>query len=194
MNSSYDLLQLMETLPAHVQKHCNRIGKYVRRLWVYLHGTDGADKVEIAARFHDIGKAYIPRRLLNKPSILDKSEYEIVKKHVEYASRLFLSNKALQYSGLTVEGELRVLMWEMACMHHERWDGTGYPNGRKGIGIPISARICTVLDAYDVMTTGRIYKDRISTEEACEELLRNAGKQFDPRIVIEFIKHKKNFE
>ena len=194
MNSSYDLLKLMKTLPVHVQKHCNRIGKYTRKLWVNLYGTDGVGGVEIAARCHDIGKVYIPRRLLNKPGILDKGEYEIIKKHVEYAYRLFSSNKVLQYGGSTIEGEFKVLMWEMACLHHERWDGTGYPNGLKGTRIPISARICTVLDAYDAMTAGHIYKTRLSAEEACEELLRHAGKQFYPRIVIEFTKHRRNFE
>ena len=108
--------------------------------------------------------------ILVKPGPLSDEEWEEMKKHSEIGYRIAQSSIELSHIA------------EFILCHHERWDGSGYPQGIKGSSIPLLSRIITILDAYDVMTNVRPYKDKIDAEKALKEIERCAGTQFDPDI------------
>lgn len=134
------------------------------------------DELSLIARLHDIGKIGINDDILLKNGKLTDSEFELIKKHPEIGYRILSSIDELEHIAVGV------------LHHHERWDGTGYPQGLKGEEIPILSRIVSVADAYEVMTNGRIYKVPISQEDAIKELKRCSGTQFDPTIVKIFVR------
>jgi putative two-component system response regulator len=133
------------------------------------------NELQIAAYLHDIGKIGISNRFINKKGILAATDWAIIKQHtrkaVELLAPLNLSSNILSY----IEH------------HHEHFDGSGYPAGLKGNEIPLGARIITVSDAYDSMTSNRPYRKPFQKEEAERELLKWAGKQFDPNLVSIFL-------
>ncbi len=131
--------------------------------------------LSLLARFHDIGKVGIPDRILFKPGPLTSEEWTIMKGHAEIGYNIAKSAQEL----------LHVSEWILA--HHERWDGQGYPRGIKGAEIPLECRILSIIDAYDAMTSDRPYRKALSHQEAVVELQKNAGTQFDPELVEEFL-------
>lgn len=124
---------------------------------------------------HDIGKIGVPLEILNKPGKLSDEEWEILRSHTEKGYVIANSNHELK----GIAEEIR--------HHHERWDGSGYPDGLSGESIPLLSRIIAVVDAYDAMINNRSYKSAISVSSAMEELEQCAGSQFDPFIVSEFL-------
>jgi putative nucleotidyltransferase with HDIG domain len=130
----------------------------------------------LAALLHDIGKAGIPEAILNKPGSLDECEWEIMRRHVEIGEQMLL-----QVGGVFARVASVVLT------HHERWDGCGYPDGLSGEEIPLAARIIAVVDSYDAIVQRRVYHAPQPDAEACAELQRCAGSQFDPHIVAIFL-------
>ena len=132
---------------------------------------DELANLHAASLLHDIGKVGIPDSILSKPGRLTRSEWRLMKRH--------------PIEGAKIAGHVNDLSEVLpAILHHHEWyDGKGYPNGLKGEDIPIAARIIGVADAYDTMTTPRPYKDIKSHEEACDELRRCSGTQFDPEVV-----------
>lgn len=133
------------------------------------------ERLVLLAKLHDIGKIGIPDDILNKPATLSKSEWEAIKKHPEIGYRIVYSSYEL------------IAIAEEVLSHHERWDGTGYPKGLKHDNIPLLARIVSIVDAYDVMTHVRSYKETISHEQALEEIARCSSSQFDPDLVKAFL-------
>lgn len=133
--------------------------------------------IKKTAPLHDVGKIGIPDRLLLKQAPYDADDCEAIKQHTKIGSKLL--------SGSTAP--LLLMAREIALMHHEWWDGSGY-HGVKGPQIPISARIVALADAFDVMTHGSSYKAPLSLSEAKAELERQAGRQFDPTLVQFFVK------
>lgn len=123
---------------------------------------------------HDIGKVAIPEAILSKPSPLTDDEWEIMKTHPMLGGKILAPIAFLHRAIPIVE-----------C-HHERWDGKGYPRGLAGEDIPLAARIFSVVDAYDALTSNRPYRQAMRPEEACNEILASAGTQFDPTIAAEF--------
>jgi HD-GYP domain-containing protein (c-di-GMP phosphodiesterase class II) len=121
---------------------------------------------------HDIGKIAIPDRILLKPSALTRDEKRIMETHTELGEYLIASLRHLH-------GVARQVIVHL----HERWDGAGYPAGLAGEEIPLAARIFAVADAFDVLTSDRLYRLAASEEEALLEIRRHAGTQFDPAIV-----------
>ncbi len=134
------------------------------------------ERLRLLAKIHDIGMIDVPELILNKPDPLTEEEWLIVKKHPETGYRIARSSKEM---GQVAEGILS---------HHERWDGTGYPEGLKGTEISILARIIAVADAFEVMYSGRPYKKAMVMEEISEEFKKCSGSQFDPNIVETLIK------
>ena len=127
-----------------------------------------------ASLLHDVGKVGVPDAVLTKPDVLTEEEWEIIKKHSAEGARIAGYIKGL---GAVVP---------VIKHHHEWYDGTGYPDGLKGEEIPLGARIISVADAYDTMTTARPYREVVSQQEALEELRRFSGTQFDPELVEAF--------
>lgn len=134
------------------------------------------------ALLHDIGKLAVPDHILNKPGRLTPAEMEKMKIHASVGASI-LEKVGFNYPVVpTVK------------YHHEKWDGSGYPEGLKGDNIPLTARILSVADAYDALRGTRSYRDAVSKEEARKFLISEAGQQFDPKIVDVFLHHLKRFE
>lgn len=153
---------------SHVSELCERVGREMD-----LKGSELAD-LRLLSTLHDIGKAAVDPRILTKPGSLTDAEWEEIKRHSGLGYRIVRSAPEL------------VMVADYILGHHERWDGLGYPQGLKGTAIPLASRIFAVVDAFDVMTHGRPYKEAISQETALMELYRNAGTQFDPGVVNVF--------
>ncbi len=138
--------------------------------------------VEMSAPLHDIGKVSIPDAVLNKPGKLTDEEYEIMKTHTTAGKNIM--EKAIS----TVQGDNYLKeARNMAGYHHEKWDGTGYPEGLKGEVIPLSARIMAVADVFDALTARRVYKDPMPFEKAMSIIVEGSGKHFDPKCVEVFV-------
>jgi HD-GYP domain-containing protein (c-di-GMP phosphodiesterase class II) len=131
--------------------------------------------IQRGALLHDIGKLSIPDSILHKTTSLIKSDWELIRRHPQFAYDL-LSNIAFLFPALTIPHH-----------HHEKWDGTGYPYGLKGEEIPLAARIFAVADVYNALTSDQIYRKAWPVEEAREHIHEQAGKHFDPRIVDQFL-------
>lgn len=140
-----------------------------------LHESD-MDDLKLVASLHDIGKVAISDYILSKPSKLTQDEWEEMKRHSEIGYRI--AQSALEISHIA----------EYILFHHEHWDGKGYPQGRSGEAIPLLSRIITIVDSYDVMVNSRPYKNKMSIEEALEEIKRCSGTQFDPVLSELFIR------
>lgn len=133
------------------------------------------EELRLLCEFHDIGKIGVSRNILQKEGTLDTEEWESVKRHSEigyYIAREFRDATPID---------------ELILIHHERWDGNGYPGLFKNEEIPIVARIFAIADAYDVMVNDRPYKNRMTNKEALKEILEKAGSQFDPNIAVLFV-------
>jgi putative nucleotidyltransferase with HDIG domain len=160
---------------ASLRGHSERLSTYAlaigRRLG--LGAPEPAD-LRVAGMLHDVGKIGISDTILLKPGPLTPEEYETVKRHTVMGAEI------LSAAGF---GE-NVVRWVLH--HHERWDGRGYPAGLAGRQIPVGARVLAVADAYEVMTTGRVYREPVFPAQALEELHRERGRQFDPEAVDAF--------
>jgi two-component system, cell cycle response regulator len=130
--------------------------------------------VRLGATFHDIGKIAVPDAILHKPGRLTAEEFEIVKRHPATGERILAPVPFLA-------GVRRIVRHD-----HERWDGTGYPDGLRGEEIPVGARIVFVVDAFDAMTSDRPYRAALTRDEARARLRATAGTQFDPEVVAAF--------
>lgn len=158
-------------------RHSERVAGYVQQIVDELGNikfTDGEAMV-LGARVHDLGKIAIPDAVLMKPTLLTDNERALVIAHPVTGYDI-LNNLTIYKEGLSV-----------VRSHHERYDGTGYPDGLSGEDIPLGARILAVADAYDVMTSDRPYARARTMREAREELIRSKGTHFDPVIVDAFI-------
>jgi len=138
------------------------------------------DVLKLALLFHDIGKIEVPDYILNKPAKLTPEEYEIIKRHPAAGEEILKPVKFLQEVAKVIR------------QHQERWDGKGYPDGLKGEEIHLYARIVSVADAFDAMTSDRSYRKAMNVEDAVQEILRNSGTQFDPKVVEAFYKAYQN--
>jgi diguanylate cyclase (GGDEF)-like protein len=129
------------------------------------------DELARAADLHDIGKVGIPDAILEKPGALDAEEWDLVRQHTLLGERILSAAAALRPVARIVRSS------------HERWDGAGYPDGLAGNAIPLAARIVSACDAYDAMVSDRCYREALTPERARQELVREAGRQFDPDVV-----------
>lgn len=142
-----------------------------------------------SAPLHDIGKIGINDEILRKSSTLDYNEFEYMKTHTILAKETF--EKIMKETG---ESRFLILARDLAYCHHERWDGTGYPNGLQGEEIPFYARILAIADVYDALTSYRAYKKAFTHIDAVEIIKQGKGTLFDPELVDIFIQINDKFE
>ncbi|HWQ97510.1 MAG TPA: PAS domain S-box protein [Clostridia bacterium] len=173
------LSSIMATLFARsfeTEEHAKRIGDLCANVGAKLSlSHDDIDRLRLFAYLHDIGKIGISDQILNKPGPLTPEEFVVMKTHPEIGYRIAMSSP--DFAPIA----------ELILTHHERWDGSGYPNHLAGEKIPLLSRILAVADAYDAMTEDRIYRKALPPAEAMEEIRRNAGTQFDPKIAELFL-------
>ncbi|MBN2268623.1 MAG: HD domain-containing phosphohydrolase [Acholeplasmataceae bacterium] len=156
--------------------HSERVSQYCMKIGENLKlNADELEELKMAGMLHDIGKIAIPDSILDKPGKLTDEEWIIMKQHTLYGYNILKA--ADEYSNLAT----------YALTHHEKFDGTGYPQGIKGKKIPLYSRIISVVDAYEAMTSDRVYRKAMDQQDAIDELTRWSGKQFDPEIVDIFI-------
>ncbi len=174
------------TLEDFLENNCMRIEEEVRhnnRVGIFseaLYEAIGKSQAEVCAfkkvaKIHDVGKVVVPEDIINKRGELTKEEWDILKRH---------SLAGYQILKLLKEHEAYS---EAILYHHERFDGKGYPEGILGENIPLEARVIAIADAYEAMTSNRVYKRAMSKEKAIEQLKQNSGTQFDPKLVNIFI-------
>ncbi len=167
--------------------HLQRICEYTRLIAMQVHlrapfsfriSIEYVNEISLSVMLHDIGKVSIPDSILQKPGKLDPQEWEEMKLHTVRGWEVL--HKADRELG---EQSFLTLAASIALSHHERFDGKGYPNGTAGEQIHQSARITAIADVYDALTSARPYKEAWSHERAAEEIIRQAGTQFDPVLV-----------
>ena len=156
----------------YLKGHSKRVAEYSREVAGRMGmSEDDCQAVYFAGLLHDIGKIGIPNRILDKQQKLTDEEYDVIKRHCLLGSEILKSMSAVP--------ELA----QVARWHHERYDGSGYPDGLKGEEIPIFARIISVCDAYDAMSSERSYRKPLLREEIIGQLVKYRGIQFDPKVV-----------
>jgi len=159
-------------------RHIQRLSRYSAVLARALHMSPGeTEALGHAVTMHDVGKIGIPDAILGKRGALDAEERKVMQTHTLIGGRILAGST----SELMQHGQV------VAITHHERWDGTGYPRRLRGEQIPLSGRICAVVDVFDAMTTERPYRPAIPPDEALAEMRRGRGSQFDPRLLDLFM-------
>lgn len=162
--------------------HIDRMSRYSELLGRALNLPPGEVETLLhASPMHDVGKIGTPDSILLKPGKLDKQEWEIMRQHTTIGARILSKSE----SRVLQAGEI------IALSHHEKWDGSGYPNGLSGEAIPLFGRICTVADVFDALTTRRPYKQAFPNERAYEILREGAESHFDPQVTDAFFANLK---
>ncbi|MBD5146339.1 MAG: HD domain-containing protein [Ruminococcus sp.] len=171
------IANIIDAKDEYTKGHSYRVAEYSSALAQELgYSKERVSNVKYIGLLHDIGKIGIPDSILNKPGRLTDSEYALMRKHAEIGGNILSGNNMID--GLD----------EGAKFHHERYDGRGYPNGLKGEEIPEMARIIGIADAYDAMTSNRVYRKRLTNEKVISEIKKCSGTQFDPKLAEIFVK------
>lgn len=187
------LLSLTETRDVDTGKHSRRTSRYARLLAGALAKNPAfatyltPDRVELLsslAPLHDIGKVGVPDAVLNKPGVLTPEEMAEMQRHPVYGRDVIC--RAEKESGI-VDDVILGMAKEIVYTHHEKWDGTGYPDGLKGSEIPVPGRVMAVIDVYDAVTARRVYCTPISHEDAVGLIVKRKGTHFDPDVVDAFL-------
>lgn len=194
------LCSLAELRDNETGNHILRTQHYVKTLAEALQdhprfceqlNPDNINSLFKSAPLHDVGKVAIPDRILLKPGKLDAEEWEIMKRHCEYGRNAITKGASSMPGG--IEASYLKYAAEVAYCHHERWDGTGYPQGLVGDAIPLSARLMAVADVYDALISKRVYKPAFSHAQALEMILDGRGSHFDPDITDAFARVSNQF-
>ncbi len=165
------LVSAIDAKDKYTHGHSSRVAEYSRKIAKEAGKSEReCDDIYYVALLHDVGKIGIPEHIINKEGKLTKEEFEVIKTHPELGAQILKGIKEIPFisSG--------------AHCHHERYDGKGYPAGLKGTDIPEYARIISVADAYDAMTSKRSYRDPIPQQQVREEIVKGSGTQFDPKF------------
>ncbi len=174
LRAAASLAHAVDARDAYTGSHSYMVGELAARVAKRMGlDSESVELTRLAGSLHDLGKLAIPEEILRKPGPLNEAERLVLERHPQIGYRMLDS--------LGVEP---VATWVLH--HHERWDGHGYPEQKAGDDIPLGARILFVADAYDAMTTDRVYRGRLSHDRAIAELERCAGTQFDPDVVAAF--------
>lgn len=180
----YRICEIVETRSKESGIHVKRVSKYCE----LLAGLAGVPQKEInllcqAAPLHDLGKIAIPDEILHKPSKLDDCEWQVMKTHAQ------IGYEMLKDSNI----ELFNVAAEVAFYHHEKWNGTGYPNGLSGEEIPLNGRITAIADVFDALASDRCYKSKWPMEKIYKLFQEESGKHFDPKLTRLFIENFDKF-
>lgn len=171
------LVSAIESRDCETKHHCRRVQAYAvmlaQRLGV---PSDALADISYGALLHDVGKIGVPDSILLKPGKLSEEEWRTMRNHTMIGYKMVSRIKFLKGAA------------DIVLYHHERWDGRGYPYGIAGEEIPLGARIFSVIDALDAITSKRVYKEAIPVDAAKREIQSVAGSQFDPRVVDAFLK------
>lgn len=171
------LLAAASTRDGETGGHVRRIGLYSGVLGETLGWEPSrVEDIRVAAPMHDIGKIAIPDAVLRKPGRLTNEEFGLMQQHTVIGAKML--------GGSDIP--LLQMATEIALCHHEKWNGTGYPHGRKGSEIPIAARVVTIVDVYDAMISRRVYKEPIPEREVIETMRAASGSDFDPELFNAF--------
>ncbi len=166
------MVDLVESRDTYTGGHSERVARYSKAIAQEMNLDDEeCELIFRAGMLHDIGKVTTPDTILLKPGKLSAKEHDLIKNHVTVSYKLL--------EKIPMYGKLAAIV----SVHHERYDGHGYPKGLSGDEIPLLGQIMIIADAFDAMTTNRIYKARMSIEDALIEIQSNSGTQFDPKIV-----------
>ncbi len=169
------LAKLVEGRDTDAGAHLQSIQHFSRALALHLGMSKReADEIAYASMVHDVGKANVPDAVLKKDGPLDREEWTIMQAHTKWGEELLIENSDFEMAR------------EVARWHHERWDGSGYPDGLAGEAIPFVARLVAVADVYDALISHRPYKEAWPAEKAIAELRRLSGSHLDPEIVAAF--------
>ncbi|WP_144510677.1 HD-GYP domain-containing protein [Bacillus sp. FJAT-22090] len=168
----------IQEVDGYTYHHCARISDYSIELWKRMNPTENLAILSIGSYFHDIGKLAIPLEILNKKGKLTEDEWKIIKMHTTLGAEMMRNHEIerIRKAAFIVEE------------HHERYDGKGYPYGLMGNEISLEASIVSVVDAFDAMTTNRVYRGAMTIEQAIQEIRAGKGTQFNPKVVDEFLK------
>lgn len=181
------LVNLVEFKDNETGNHIKRVSMYAKIIAEELNLSPKlVREIYEFAPLHDIGKVGIPDAILLKPGKLDPEEWEIMKTHVTNGVKII---EQFQKDARSImEPQSLVVMKNIIAEHHERWDGKGYPDGKKGEEISIEGRIVALADVFDALTTKRPYKDAFPFEKAVEMIIQERGTHFDPNVVDAFLK------
>lgn len=170
-----DLSAALEAKDPYTHGHSQRVARHAFRIATSMGLPVGdLETIRMAAELHDVGKIRIPDGILRKPGKLTDEEYEVIKEHSVVGSYMVASVASLD-------------IIEAVRHHHERWDGTGYPDRLEGTEIPLFARVLAVADTYDAITSSRPYRDKSGRDRAIEIIKEESGTQFDPLVVDCFL-------
>lgn len=171
-----EIVNQIETKDVYTHNHGKRVRDYSLMIGRELSlSSEAMENLGFSSMFHDIGKSIVPDEILNKPDRLTEEEFECIKRHPTDGSKI-------------VSGTFLRHLAEIIIQHHERLDGSGYPNGLKENEICIEAKIIGVADTFDAMTTDRPYRKGLSFETAISELVKYSGIQYDSEVVLTFRK------
>ncbi len=158
--------------------HPSRVAELAAELAAHLdEDAEFVQRIRVATRLHDIGKVAIPDAILTKPGPLNSVEFDVVKTHTIRGFEILDGS----------DSRLAMMAAEITLSHHERWDGGGYPEGRAGEAIPVSARIVHVADVYDALLSARVYKQPWAQIDAVNYIAAGSGTRFEPRVVEAFL-------
>ncbi len=170
------LAQTIELKDPYTSGHCGRVARYALMLADAMNLPDGMKKnIKYGSWLHDCGKIGIPEMILNKPGALDAEQFDTIKKHSRWGADVART------------AQLPEAVINIALYHHERFDGNGYPQGLKGVDIPLEARIVSIADAFDAMTSDRPYRKKLSVGEAFKVIGEGKSSSFDPNLVALFV-------
>lgn len=172
------LMNALDSRDTYTSNHSDNVSRYAVQIAEKLNlSKDLCDIIRTGGVLHDIGKIGIPEHVLTKPGRLTSEEFNIIKAHPEIGYEMLK-----HVDGFKKNGVLDIVLY-----HHERYDGKGYPKGLKGNEIPLVARIVGVADAFDAMISKRVYRNELDLNFVLNEIRRNKGTQFDPKVVDAFL-------
>ncbi len=184
----YSFAEIVEQCDTNTGEHVKRTSQIVQLIVDYIEShkiySNEISREElkfftVAAPLHDIGKIKIPNTILNKPGRLTPDEFEVIKQHSEEG------DKIIQNTLKSIEDPLYLeIAHQMTRYHHEKWDGTGYPDHLAGSTIPLSARVMAIADVFDALSSERPYKKPFTKEQVFSEIAHSSGTQFDPDMVV----------